>query len=486
MNLKKISSAALAVLALGMVAPACAPAPDESLGQLCALSEVGKRHCVRSNVGPAAAWQQAMADGGLPIQMWAERPDAVTLEQLVTSKDKLHAWYADIDTVLTYVRDTKRSAESYKASMDGILGDLLNEANQRQAAVLLQDPVDAIGDFKKALSDRASAEKSPIVAAIAGDKLTMTDVRAVLDKAKSDAAPLALAYADVASQFTAYRATEAAETQAYTALAQQASQSTLATLPAIEQAILAAAQGASAKPSELSLSTMKLSAQIQAFAGASEAALTPHADFLATHGAARPDTSSSALRSLNAMLGYMERRVARSDAVAVSLLQGTAMRAQALVLLGDSSSSAKSTGAFSRDQIAQDRLLQASTIFSDTAQKRVDALAAALPKSKSLALPYLAPRYDQATALLQMEPLCDPSSSSWREAGCVSLRKSFSAAEVARKTELPKLLASGIALMRQKGADAALLDAAQARLDAGDTKGAAILHDAAVRGTEGT
>jgi hypothetical protein len=235
----------------------------------------------------------------------------------------------------------------------------------------------------------------------------------------------------------------------------------------------------------LSLSAMKLSAQIQAFAGASEAALTPHADFLATHGAASPDTSSSALRSLNAMLGYIERRVARSDAVAVSLLQGTSMRAQALFLLGDSSS-AKSAGASSRDQIAQARLLQASTLFADTAQKRVDALAATLPKSKSLALSYLAPRYDQATALLQMEPLCDVSSSSWREAGCVALRKSFSAAEAARKTELPKLLTSGIALMRQKGADAALLDAAQARLDAGDIKGAAILHDAAVRGTEGT
>ena len=486
MNQIKILSSALAALALGIFSPGCAPAPNEALGRLCALSAVGSRHCVRSNLGPAAAWQQAMADGGLPIQMWAERPDTVTLDQLVESKDKLHAWYADIDTVLTYVRDTKRSAESYRASMAGVLGDRLKQANQRQAELLAQEPVDAIGDFKTALSDRASAEKSPIVAAIAGDKQTMTDVRAVLDKAKSDAAPLASAYTDVASKFTAYRATEAAETQAYTALAQQASQSTLATLPAIEQAILAAAQGASAKPSELSLSAMKLSAQVQAFADASEAALTPHADFLATHGAASPDTSSSALRSLNAMLGYIERRVARSDAVAVSLLQGTAMRAQALFLLGDSSSSAKSAGASARDQIAQARLLQASAIFADDAKVRCAALAAALPKSTSLALPYLAPRYDQATALLQMEPLCDVSSSSWREAGCVSLRKSFSAAATARKTELPKLLTWGITLMRQKGVDTTLLDAAQARLDAGDIKGAALLHDAAVRGAEGT
>jgi len=40
--------------------------------------------------------------------------------------------------------------------------------------------------------------------------------------------------------------------------------------------------------------------------------------------------------------------------------------------------------------------------------------------------------------------------------------------------------------MRAKGGDAGLLDAAQAKLDAGDVKAAAIAYDAAVRSTEGT
>src|SRR5262249_19850943 len=104
----------------------------------------------------------------------------------------------------------------------------------------------------------------------------------------------------------------------------------------------------------------------------------------------------------------------------------------------------------------------------------------------TMGLPYLAKRYDQLVALLQLRPLCDPSSSSWREAGCVSLGASFTAAETYLKTTMPALIKTGIGAMRAKGADAALLDAAQVKLDAGDVKAAALAYDAAVRSTEGT
>ena len=67
-------------------------------------------------------------------------------------------------------------------------------------------------------------------------------------------------------------------------------------------------------------SQTELAAEIQQFEFASQTAIGPHADFLATHGAALPDMTSSALRSLNAMLGYVQQRVARSDATATSLL----------------------------------------------------------------------------------------------------------------------------------------------------------------------
>ena len=188
--------------------------------------------------------------------------------------------------------------------------------------------------------------------------------------------------------------------------------------------------------------------------------------------------SSGALRSLNAMLGYIQQRTTRSDATATSLLNGIAMRRQALVVLD--------AGQGMGDMVAQAKLLKARAAFDDTSNARVAALLAAPKASTSMKLPYLARRYDQLTAFLQLQPLCDPSSSSWREAGCISLRSNFSAAKTYLETTLPLLITAGLAEMGAKGVEATQLNAVKTRLDAGDVKGAAILYDAAVRGTEGT
>ncbi|WP_437804925.1 hypothetical protein [Sorangium sp. So ce1078] len=246
----------------------------------------------------------------------------------------------------------------------------------------------------------------------------------------------------------------------------------------MEQAIRAAAREASRAPSELAVEMMTLSARVQAAAAAFEEAIAPHEDFLATHGAALPDMSSGALRSLNAMLGYVQQRVARSDRTATALLGGVGLRRQALLALqGDEGA---------REASARSRIDRASATFLAGAQARVAALAKPPPQSATLRLPYLADRCGELAALLQMRPLCQAASTSWREAGCVELRGRFGGAETELKTTLPRKIAAGIAEMRAKGMDAALLDAAQARLDAGDVKGAAMAYDAAVRGAERT
>ncbi|WP_437588389.1 hypothetical protein [Sorangium sp. So ce1000] len=245
----------------------------------------------------------------------------------------------------------------------------------------------------------------------------------------------------------------------------------------MEQAILVAAREASRAPSELIVEIMMLSARIQAAAVAFEEAIEPHKDFLATRGAALPDMSSGALRSLNAMLGYVQQRVARSDRTATALLGGVAPRRQALLAMqGDKGA---------REAIARSRIEKASATFLEGARARAAALAEPPPESATLKLPYLAERCGELTALLQMRPLCEAAPASWREAGCGALRGRFDAAEVELRTSVPRAIAAGLATLRAKGMDAALLDAAQARLDAGDVKGAAIAYDAAVRGRRG-
>ncbi|WP_437811275.1 hypothetical protein [Sorangium sp. So ce1078] len=475
---KAILVAVLAVLALGAMATGCLwEREDNTFGSFCAAAVGGEEHCVGENLGPSIAWSQAEKDGALPIEMWATWPNNKTLDAIVASGYSLDVWFRHVDEAIDYVRDNARNAESLRATLAGKLASLLDEATDRQRALLAQAPVDAAGNFKAAMTEKASAEKEPLVAALAADKQAMAVVQAIFDQARSDAAPLRSRYAGAAARFAPYRATEAAETAAYAALSKQASRSDVEGLDGVEQALLAAAREASRAPNELAAEVMALSAELQVFAASFDEAMAPHREFLATHGAVLPDMTSVALRSLSAMLGYMQRRVARSDATATALLGGIALRRQALSVLQ------MDEGA--RGAIARSRIRRASEAFGEHARARAAALSAPPPVSEKLGLPLLAERCGELSALVQMRPLCEAAGSSWREAGCAALRERFDAAEAELRTGLPRQIAAGLAALREKGMAAAALDAAEAKLAAGDVKGAAMAYDAAVRGAEG-
>ncbi|WP_437314693.1 hypothetical protein [Sorangium sp. So ce385] len=467
---------AVAALALGAVGAGCLWEREEHApGRFCAQSNTSVfEHCVDASEGPGSAWSEAEANGELPIQMWAVEPSGAMLDDFAADAAALRAWFDNIDRAVAYVRDEQKNAESLRATLHGRLLGLLLKSRQRQEAILEEEPVRAADNFRQAMTDKASAEEEPLAA----DKQAMAVVQAIFDEARSDAAPLQSRYAGVAARFATYRATEAAETAAYAALSEQASRSGIDGLDGAEQAVLAAAREASRAPNELAAEIMTLAAELQALAVSFDEAIAPHEEVLATHGAVVPDMTSGALRSLSAMLGYAQRRVARSDAAATALIGGIALRRQALgVLEGDEGA---------REAIARSRIERASEVFGEGARARVEALSAAPPVSEKLGLPLLAERCGELVALVQMRPLCEAAGASWREAGCAALRGRFDAAEAELRTGLPRKIAAGLAALREKGMAAAALDAVQARLDAGDVKGAAIAYDAAVRGAEGT
>ncbi|WP_437594623.1 hypothetical protein [Sorangium sp. So ce1000] len=476
----KTVGVAVAALVLGAMVPGCLWDREEPLsGRICAIPNTGVvEHCVDASEGPASAWSKAEADGELPIFMWAWWSGRVTPQELIASEAELTAWFDTIDRVVSYVRDEQKHAESLQATLNGELRKLLRLIRDSQEEALQAEPIRAADNFKEAMTGKASAEKEPLVATLAADKQAMAAVRAIFDQARNDAAPLQSRYASAAAWFAAYRANEAAETAAYAALSERASRSAIDGLDGVEQAVLEAAREAGRAPNELAAEIMTLSAELRAFAVSFEEAIAPHEEFLATHGAVMPDMTSGALRSLSAMLGYVERRVARSDATATALLGGIAGRRQALELLQADDGT--------REAIARSRSRKASEVFREGARTRAAALSAAPPVSETLGLPLLAERCGELTAALQMRPLCEAAGSSWREAGCAELRGQFDAAEAELRTGLPRQIAAGLATLREKGMAAAALDVAQARLDAGDVRGAAIAYDAAVRGAEGT
>ena len=131
----KILSIAVITGLLGAFAPErfVPVARADSLGSFCAAPANGQEHCVSSDRSPADAWNRAAAEGELPIAMWAKWPSGMTVDELVKSPARLKAWFADTDKVLSYVRDTQRNAESYKASLVRV-NALIAEVKARQAA----------------------------------------------------------------------------------------------------------------------------------------------------------------------------------------------------------------------------------------------------------------------------------------------------------------------------------------------------------------
>jgi hypothetical protein len=468
------------MMAAGLAVPGCFlfRNDDKPESRFCASPVEGERYCVDSSFGPAAAWNDAKAAGNEPIQMWVEWPDNIELKELVTRADLLNAWLNDIRVVIDYVRVTQNNAESYHASLSGKLGDKLRQARQAQEQIIAAKSADPKAVIEKLLLDKAVNETDPLKAEIAGDKQTIADLLAVVDQAKVDGAPFAAQYKVLVDDFTAYRATESIEITAYTMLATSASNATLAELDAFNTSILDTAHAASAKPNALLVPVMKLSAQILQFENTSREAIAPHSDFMSTYGATIPDMSSGALRSIVAMLGYTQQRVARSDATAKELLLGVGMRRQALQLLANAPSPARAT-------IANVLLANASTKFADITRVRTDVMAA-ISMNSQLGLPYLAKRYDDFAALLQMVPMCNAVSASWRETGCVAMRPKFKDATKYLKVTLPAEISQGLTVMKTKGVDPAIIQKVQQKLNAGDIKGAALAHDVLLNSLEGT
>ena len=111
-------------------------ASDEDEGRFCASPIEGGDHCVSASSGPSAAWEKAKVAGTEPIQMWAEWPESVDVQELVVNPKLLQTWLDDVQTVLDYLRMTKGNAESYHASLSGKLGQDLYHALLVQEMIL--------------------------------------------------------------------------------------------------------------------------------------------------------------------------------------------------------------------------------------------------------------------------------------------------------------------------------------------------------------
>jgi hypothetical protein len=82
------------VVAMGMAVPGCFLfGDDEYEGRICASPVEGGEYCAPAYFTVASIWKEAANHGSEPIQMWAERPDSMSLDELVKSRSNLNAWF---------------------------------------------------------------------------------------------------------------------------------------------------------------------------------------------------------------------------------------------------------------------------------------------------------------------------------------------------------------------------------------------------------
>jgi hypothetical protein len=469
----------LFVLGLGSLIPGAGclwSGDDDDIGQFCASPAEGGKYCVSASSGPSAAWNDAMAHGTEPIKMWALWTEKYELRDVVSSPPLIKAWLDDGQAILEYVRVTKGSAESYRATMNGKMADDLRRARQLQGG-LVTEPIDPVVFVQSEFFQNAIKVETAVNVHIWANKEALGEMQVIVEQAKVGGAPFAAQYKTLVDDFLTYRATESTETLLYTKWSDEISAATLTELPGVENEVVKVAQKASAKPNELLMSGMKLTAEILQFDKTTREALLPHETILIENGTRMPDLTSGALRSIHAMLGYAQLRVARSDATGKSLLLGAAMRRNALQLLANADSPARAT-------IANALLAKAGTTFAQSAQVQVGAIQTV--QMSKLGVPYLAHRYDEHAALLQMAPLCNAMSSSWRESGCLAMRPKFKDAGIYLKVTLPAEIKQGLTFLKNQGVDPQMIEKVQQKLEKGDIKGAALAHDVLLQSTEGT
>jgi hypothetical protein len=87
---------------------------------------------------------------------------------------------------------------------------------------------------------------------------------------------------------------------------------------------------------------------------------------------------------------------------------------------------------------------------------------------------------------LQMAPLCNAMSSSWRESGRLAMRPKFKDAGIYLKVTLPAEIKQGLTFLKNQGVDPQMIEKVQQKLEKGDIKGAALAHDVLLQSTEGT
>ncbi|NRD44544.1 hypothetical protein [Corallococcus exiguus] len=412
-----------------------------------------------------------------PIQLWVTSPEAHG------SPAEVATWLAAQDQVIDFLKTTQKSAETLHLSLS--LHSAEHKVRLDQQNQLIAEVTERLSTITKnvetQVKTQASAYGDPVVLEAAEVKAGMTRLDQVVAEARASIEALSPQVVSLVGRFEAYRNTEAASVTALQALAAQGS---MADLQGLAAALLAAADLShqeSRAASTLAMDARRLRSQLARAQEDYAASLVPHREFIQQRGLIMGDLVVGERKMVEGIEGYCEARKRKTLTTVERLVEGMKQRREALIALEADQAT--------RQALADEAFLTASQRFLSDVTTRSTQLWQVAPKSTVLKLSFLSEKFDQMESYLQFEPACAPPAAgtrSWREAGCIAMRRDFSRVRSWRTSTLPGTLRLNVAMMRQAGSvPAAMLAEVETLTTAGQFKAAATVHDAALRVSDG-
>ncbi|NMO20262.1 hypothetical protein HPC49_22685 [Pyxidicoccus fallax] len=411
------------------------------------------------------------------IKLWATPP------QDGAPAHELQAWQDAQQQATDFLKNTNKSAEALLESLRAHSNENKSYIrDQERAIAAATDRVNTIvRNAETVVKQKASEYSEPVVLEAADVKAGMTRLEDVVASARAGLEALGPEVVALADRFRTYKGTESATTAELHALATQGSAANLQGLVTVQLDAVALAQQESGEASELVLEAMRLRTRLALLQEEYLEQLEPLQEFIAQRGLHMGDLVRGELQMLGGIEGYCDSRRRKVLSAVDRLLEGMKQRRDALIGLEANEAT--------RQALADAAFLTASQRFLDDVTARSTQLWQVAPKSTRLKLSFLSAKYDQMESYLQFEPACAPpqdGARSWREAGCVAMRRDFSRVRTWMTSTLPGTLRLNVSMMRSAGGvPAALLTDVEAKLAAGQLKAAAVAHDAALNVSDG-
>ncbi|WP_244227405.1 hypothetical protein [Corallococcus aberystwythensis] len=411
------------------------------------------------------------------INLWVGAPPSQA------STSELVVWLDAQRQVTDFLKNSQKSAETLLESLKIHAVDRSNRISEQRFIISqVTERVDRMSTHaEQEVKAKASAYQDPIVLEAADVKAGMTRLDLRIAEARTTLEALSPQVVSLVGQFEAYRNTEAASIAALQALAAQAS---TAGFQGLETAMLTAADLSHQESGATTALVTEARRLRSLLARAQEEytdSLVPQRELIATRGLRMGDLVVGERKMVEGIEGYCEARKRKTLTTLERLLEGMKQRREALIALEADQAT--------RQALADEAFLTASQRFLSDVTPRSTQLWQVAPKSTVLKLSFLSEKFDQMESYLQFEPACAPPAAgtrSWREAGCVAMRRDFSRVRSWRTSTLPGTLRLNVAMMRQAGSvPAALLAEVEALTAAGQLKAAATVHDAALRVSDG-